>query len=152
MRSFLLLWLCLLSLSSSGDIHWFTNVEIFLTSKNILAYCLSINQLVYLIPILHQHYIRGALFTSSTLPCNIYYLHAQVLSCVWLFCDPMDCGWPDSFVHGIFPGKNIGMGCHFLLQGTFLTQGSNVYLLHLLHWQADSLPAEPPGRPSISTD
>ena len=24
-----------------------------------------------------------------------------------------------------FPGKNTGMGCHFLLQGIFLTQGSN---------------------------
>ena len=24
-----------------------------------------------------------------------------------------------------FLGKNIGMGCHFLLQGIFLTQGSN---------------------------
>ena len=35
-----------------------------------------------------------------------------------------------------FPG-NTGMDCHFLLQGTFLTQGLN---LHLLHWQSDSLP------------
>ena len=34
-----------------------------------------------------------------------------------------------------FPGKNTGVGCHFLLQGVFLTQGSN---LHLLHWQLDS--------------
>ena len=33
------------------------------------------------------------------------------------------------------PGKNTGVGCHFLLQGVFLTQGSN---LPLLHWQADS--------------
>ena len=32
---------------------------------------------------------------------------------------------------------NTGMGCHFLLQGMFLTQGSN---MSLLHWQADSLP------------
>ena len=24
-----------------------------------------------------------------------------------------------------FPGKNIGLGCHFLLQATLLTQGSN---------------------------
>ena len=31
------------------------------------------------------------------------------------------------------------MGCHFLLQG-ILTQGSNLGLLHLLHWQANSLP------------
>ena len=29
------------------------------------------------------------------------------------------------------------MGCHFLLQGIFPTQGLN---LHLLHWQVDSSP------------
>ena len=29
-----------------------------------------------------------------------------------------------------FPGKSTGMGCHFLLQGIFLTQGSNLGLLH----------------------
>ena len=39
-----------------------------------------------------------------------------------------------------FPAKNTGMGCHFLLQGIFLTQGSNPHFLCLLHWQADSLP------------
>ena len=33
--------------------------------------------------------------------------------------------------------KNTGVGCYFLLQGVFLTLGSN---LHLLHWQVDSLP------------
>ena len=32
------------------------------------------------------------------------------------------------------------MGYHFLLQGIFLTQGSTPYLLHLQHWQVDSLP------------
>ena len=35
-----------------------------------------------------------------------------------------------------FPGKNTGLGCHSLLQGIFLTQGSNP---PLLHWQAGSL-------------
>ena len=30
-----------------------------------------------------------------------------------------------------FPGKNTGMGCHFLLSGIFLTQGSNPRLLSL---------------------
>ena len=29
-----------------------------------------------------------------------------------------------------FPGKNTGVGCHFLLQGIFLTQGLNPGLLH----------------------
>ena len=28
------------------------------------------------------------------------------------------------------PGKNTGVCCHFLLQGTFPTQGSNLSLLH----------------------
>ena len=41
------------------------------------------------------------------------------------------------------PGKNIGVGCHFLLQGIFLTQGLNPRLLCLLHWQAGSLPLMP---------
>ena len=33
-----------------------------------------------------------------------------------------------------FPGKNTGMGCHFLLREIYLTQDSN---LCLLHWQVD---------------
>ena len=41
----------------------------------------------------------------------------------------MDCSPPGSSVPGIFQGKNTGVGCHFLLQGIFLTQGSNSGLL-----------------------
>ena len=51
---------------------------------------------------------------------------------------------PDSLQpHGLYPcpwnipGKNTGVGYHFLLKDIFLTQGSN---LRLLQWQADSLP------------
>ena len=32
-----------------------------------------------------------------------------------------------------FSGKNTGVACHFLLQGIFLTQGSNLGLFSLLH-------------------
>ena len=42
------------------------------------------------------------------------------------------------------PGKSTGVGCHFLLQGIYLTQGSN---LSLLHWQVGFLPLAPPGNP-----
>ena len=38
------------------------------------------------------------------------------------------------------PGRNTGVGCHFLLHGIILTQGSNSCLLHLLLWQMGSLP------------
>ena len=44
-----------------------------------------------------------------------------------------------------FPGKNIGVGCHFLLQRIFPTQRPNP---NLLHWQADSLPLSHQGSPS----
>ena len=44
--------------------------------------------------------------------------------CLTLY-DPMDCSPPGSSIHGISPGKNTGVGCHFLLQGIFHTQGSN---------------------------
>ena len=46
------------------------------------------------------------------------------------------------------PGKNAGVDCHALLQGIFPTQGSSPPLLCLLHWQADSLPLTPSGKPS----
>ena len=44
-------------------------------------------------------------------------------------------------------GKNTGVGFHALLHGIFLTQGSKLHLLHLLHWQADSLPRHHLGSP-----
>ena len=46
------------------------------------------------------------------------------------FCDPMDYSLPGSSVHWILPGRNTRVGGHFLLQGIFLTQGSNPGLLH----------------------
>ena len=60
-------------------------------------------------------------------------------------CNLMDYSPLGSSVHGDSPGKNTGVGCHALLQGIFLTQGSNPHLLCLLHWQAGSLPPAPPG-------
>ena len=45
----------------------------------------------------------------------------------------MDYSPPGFSVHSIFPSKNIGVGCHFIFYGVFLTQGSNLCLLHLLH-------------------
>ena len=53
----------------------------------------------------------------------------------------VDCQAPLSMD---FPGNNTEVGCHALLQEIFLTQGSNLCLLCLLHWQTGSLP---PGKP-----
>ena len=53
----------------------------------------------------------------------------------------MDCSLPGSSNPWNFPGKSTGVGCHILLKGIFLTQGSNPALLHcrqtlyhLSHW------------------
>ena len=54
---------------------------------------------------------------------------AQSLSLVWL-CNLMDCSPPGSSVHANSPGKNTRVGCHALLQGIFLIQGSNSGLSH----------------------
>ena len=51
------------------------------------------------------------------------------LSRVWLFATPWTVFYQASLSMG-FPGKSTGMGCYFLLQGIFLTQGSNPGLLH----------------------
>ena len=56
-------------------------------------------------------------------------LHFVTQSCPTL-CDPMDCSLPGSSIHGDSSEKNTRVGCHALHQGTFLTQGSNLGLLH----------------------
>ena len=58
----------------------------------------------------------------------------------------MDCSPPGSSVHEIFQARILGVGCHFLFQRIFPTQGSS---LSLLHWQADSLLRSHQGSPDI---
>ena len=57
----------------------------------------------------------------------------QPLSCIRLFCNPMDHSPSDSSLHGIFQARILEARIHFLLQENFLTLGSNPCLLHLLH-------------------
>ena len=78
------------------------------------------------------------------------------VGCLWCWCSAVSdflqsCGLkpPRLLFPWDFPGKNTGVSCHFFLQGIFLTQGST-HLLQLLHWQADSLPLEPPESESWS--
>ena len=61
--------------------------------------------------------------------------HVQVFMIPWIVAHQTLCPWN-------FPGKNTGVGYHFLLQGIFSTQGLNLRLLCFLHWQVDSLPLD----------
>ena len=49
----------------------------------------------------------------------------------------MDCSLTGCSVPVVSQVKSTGVGCHFLLQGIFPTQGSNP---RLLHWQVNSWP------------
>ena len=79
--------------------------------------------------------LRRGEVTGERIEREMHDFRAQVLSCVGL-CDPTDCSLP-GLCPWDFLGKNTGVGCHFLLQGIFSTQGSNPCLQHLLPCQAD---------------
>ena len=80
--------------------------------------------------------VRALLHSPSALhACQV----AQLCATLWPTALRLLCPW-DS------PGKNTGVGCHFLLQGVFPTQGSNPPLLRLPHWRAGSLPLASPGK------
>ena len=76
-------------------------------------------------------------------------VHAKSLQLCPTLCDPMDCSPARFLCPRDSPGRNTGVGCHALLQGFFPTQGSNLHLLSLLHWQVGSLPLGPPEKPHI---
>ena len=72
---------------------------------------------------------------------------AKSLQFCLTLCDPMDCSLPSSSVHWILQARIlewIAVPCSILL-----TQGLNLSLLCLLHWQMGSLPLGPPGKPEF---
>ena len=68
--------------------------------------------------------------------CKLVHILLRPVLCAVLshtvvsLCNPMVCSPPGSSVHRDSPGKITGVGCHILLQGIFLTQGSNPGLPH----------------------
>ena len=61
-------------------------------------------------------------------------------------CASMEGSPPDSSVHWTSQARITGVGCHFLLQGVFLTQRSDLRLLHcrqiLYRWATREAPGE----------
>ena len=89
-----------------------------------------------------QHKLHSSFFVC---------MRAKLLQSCPTLCNLMDCSLPGFYVHGDSPGKNTGVGCHFLLQRIFPTQGrdrTSVSYIYL-HWQAGSLPLMSPGKPLV---
>ena len=63
---------------------------------------------------------------------NIY--ESESINEVAQSCPTLSTPWTVAYQASVhpwdFPGKSTGVGCHFLLQGIFLTQGLNSGLLH----------------------
>ena len=68
----------------------------------------------------------GCSLSAGSHPCLV------TQSCPTL-CNPTECSLTGSSVHGESQGKNNVVGCHVLLQGMFLTQGSSTSLPHCRH-------------------
>ena len=74
----------------------------------------------------HVAGVKVKLTTPATeSPGNLWHVLCTVAQSCPTLCDPRDCSPPGSSVHGDSPGQSTGVGCHALLQGIFLTQGSN---------------------------
>ena len=71
---------------------------------------------------------------------DMHAMCAQLLSSVQFFVTPWTAAHQTPLFKGIHWISQDGVSCHFLLQKIFLTQRLNLCLLHLLPWQADSLP------------
>ena len=81
--------------------------------------------------------VKTIALTIWTFVRTVMFLLFNVLSILCLVTqpcptlyDPMDCSPPGSSFHGDSPGKNTGVDCRALLQGTFPTQGLNPGLPH----------------------
>ena len=81
-------------------------------------------------------------FMVSPLLCARSLSRLRLFTTPWAVARQSSLSWD-------FPGKSAGADCHCLLQGIFPAQGLNLRLLHLLHWQADSLPLAVPWKPSF---
>ena len=55
-------------------------------------------------------------------------------------CGPADCSPPGSSVHRIFQARILEWVAISNSKEIFPTQGLNWHLLHILHWQVDSVP------------
>ena len=86
--------------------------------------------------------VMSLLFIQYQKICYLLTLYCVVLSRSFvsdslrphrLYTTRLLCPWN-------FSSKNTGAVCNFFLQGIFLTEGSNLSFLCLLHWQVDFLP------------
>ena len=91
-------------------------------------------------------------YSFDTFQSKLHYTFASAATSLQLSDSVRPYGlWPARLLcPWASPGKNAGMGCHAFLQEIFPTQGLNLGLFCVLHWQEGSSPLAPSGKPNIS--
>ena len=103
-----------------------------------LLRCCSEHVYIYICLSTYFQFFFGYTARSGITGTTITY-GACMLSCVQLFVTPRTCSLPASSVYRLFQARILEQVAISSSRGIFPTQGSNPSLLHLSHWQADSL-------------
>ena len=111
-----------------------------LTQTHVIELVMPSSHLIFFYPL----FLLPSIFPNIRIVFNESVLHIRqptcypgsfkvvkscLASCLTL-CNPMDCSQSSLLCPWNFPGKNIGVGCHFLLQGIFPRQWLNPDLWH----------------------
>ena len=78
--------------------------------------------------------------------CSLRCVCLKSLSCLTL-CNPIDCNPPSFSVHGIFQAEILEWVAIPSSSGSSQPRDWTRISFHFLHWQVDSLPLAPPGKP-----
>ena len=76
------------------------------------------------------HTVKAMVFLVVMYRCEEKNVKILVTQLCLTLCDPMGCSLTGSSVHGILQARILEWVTILLLQGIFLTQGTNQYLLH----------------------
>ena len=126
------------------SIHWFYTSQLYWIFCNDFLECLGFSKYnmpsenrILPLPFWLRYLISLCWLFALVLVLSCFYC-VRVFATLWTITGQAPLSM-DS------PGKNTGVGCHFLLQGIFLTQGLNPCLLPCRL----SFTAEPTGKPSL---
>ena len=108
----------MLSFNPTFSLYTFTFIKRLFSSSSLSA-----------IRVVSSAYLRLLIFLPAMLisacgSSSPVFRESEIAQLCPTLCNPMNCSPLGSL------GKNSGVGCHFLLQGIFPTQGSNLGLLH----------------------
>ena len=126
------------------EYSWFIRLCYFLLYAKWISYIY-----IYIYPHSFRFFSHiGHCTVLSRVPCDAALIVLSHFSCVQFFEVLWTVAHQAPLSMG-FSRQGYWLGCHVRFQGSFLTQGSDLCLFHLLHWQVGSLPLVPPEKPQV---